>query len=183
MPSVISQDLNDGAEMRALEPWHAEEFAEHVARSREHLAQWLPWPAHIHSADDALPFLQRYADRRAKDDGYMFGIWLDGELVGGTMFRRFEAAVGLAEIGVWLAHYAQGRGIMTRAVNHMLDWAFDVRGIHRVEWLAVPENVRSVKLAERLGMQREGLLREYFPHNGKRYDMELWAILSTDKRP
>jgi ribosomal-protein-serine acetyltransferase len=40
---MLTWPPTDGAEMRALEPRRAEEFAASIDRHREHLARWLPW--------------------------------------------------------------------------------------------------------------------------------------------
>ena len=58
--------------------------------------------------------LQRYADLQARDAGRLYGIWLDGVLVGGTMFVSFDAASGNCEVGCWLEPAATGRGLVTR---------------------------------------------------------------------
>jgi ribosomal-protein-serine acetyltransferase len=178
---MLTSTLQGGAELRALEPWQASEFAEFVARNRAHLAPWLPWATRITDAAGARDFLRAYADRAAADEGRIYGIWLDDVLVGGTLFRVFDAAGGVCEIGVWLAPEAQGRGLINRAARLMIDWAIS-RGIARVEWHTVPDNVRSKAAAQRLGMTREGVLRQAFELNGVRHDVEIWSLLATDHK-
>src|ERR1700754_2706992 len=99
---MLGVSLGDGAERRALEPWLAPEFAEHVDRARAHLAPWLPWATRVVDEDSACEFLQRYADDQAQDGGRVYGLWLDGTLSGGTLFRVFDVRFGVCEIGVWL---------------------------------------------------------------------------------
>jgi RimJ/RimL family protein N-acetyltransferase len=177
---MLTSRLPDGAELRGLEPWQASEFAEYVARNRAHLAPWLPWATRITDEASAREFLQRYADRTAADEGRIYGIWLDEVLVGGTLFRIFDAAAGVCEIGVWLAPEAQGRGLINQAARLMIGWAIDIRGIARVEWHTVPDNVRSKAAAQRLGMTRDGVLRQAFEMNGVRQDVEIWSLLKRD---
>jgi ribosomal-protein-serine acetyltransferase len=177
---MLALPLGDGAELRALEPWRAGEFAAYVDRVRRHLAPWLPWAVDIVDEETARAFLQRYADGQAQDRRRIFGIWLDGHLVGGTLFRVFEPEVGVCEIGVWLAPEAEGRGLITAAARHMIDWAVRMRGLRRVEWHAVPTNERSIAVARRLGMTRDGTLRSAFPHNGVRHDIEIWSLLADE---
>ena len=50
---------------------------------------------------------------------------------------------------------------MTEALAAILDYGFDVMGLNRVQVLAMPGNARSLRLAERLGFVREGVLREH----------------------
>ncbi len=103
-------------------------------------------------------------------------------MVGGSLFRVFEPASGMCEIGVWLAADAQGHGYVTRAVAALLDWALLERGLHRAEWHCVPENAASRRVAERLGLTHEGTLRESWEHDGRLWDTEVWAMLAPEWR-
>jgi ribosomal-protein-serine acetyltransferase len=176
---MLSLDLGDGAELRPLEPWQAAEFAAYVDAHRGHLRPWLPWAVSITDEESARGFLQRYADRQAADEGRIYGLWEHGRLVGGTLFRVFDVAGSSCEIGVWLAADALGRGLVTRAARAMVAWAVDDRGIRRVEWHCVPENLPSRAVAERLGMQLEGVQRQAFEHDGRLWDVELWALVAS----
>ncbi|MFL6074739.1 MAG: GNAT family N-acetyltransferase [Mycobacteriales bacterium] len=177
---MLSLSLADDAELRALEPWRAAEFAEHIDRARAHLAPWLPWATTITDTDLARAFLQGYADRQARDEGRIYGIWVAGRLEGGVLFRTFDAAAGNCEIGVWISPAAGGRGLVTAAARHLIDWALRVRGLARVEWYCVPHNTRSVAAAKRLGMTKEGTFREYFLFDGERLDVEVWSLLAGE---
>jgi len=172
------------AELRSLDPWQAEEFAAYVDSARDDLIDWLPWADLVRDVDSARAFLQRYADRTARDEGRIYGLWLDGRLVGGTLFRVFDVDDELCEIGVWLSPEARGQGLVTQAVQAMIDWAVDVRGIHRIEWHCVPENEASRAVATRLGFTREGVLRESFRYRDRVWDTEIWALLAgAHRRP
>jgi RimJ/RimL family protein N-acetyltransferase len=172
--------LTPNAELRALEPWRAEEFAEFIAEHRDHLAEYLPWAAVLTDADKVRTWLKRYADSAARDEGRIYGIWQDDKLVGGTLFRVFETGFGTAEIGVWLAPDAVGQGLVTRAATRMIDWVLRERGMHRVEWRTFPENKRSIAVAERLGMHLDGTLREAFPYNGVFHDARVYSVLAQE---
>jgi RimJ/RimL family protein N-acetyltransferase len=178
---MLAWPLADGAELRPLEPWQAAEFAACIDRARDHLAPWLPFARMITDADTAREWLQRYADEQARDGGRVYGIWLDDVLVGGVLFRVFDTRVGTCELGVWLAPQAQGRGLVTRAAHRLIDWAVGIRGMVRVEWRAVPDNVRSIAVAKRLGMTREGVLRQAgLPIDGVHEDIEVWSLLADE---
>jgi ribosomal-protein-serine acetyltransferase len=179
---MLSLDLGDGLALTTLEPWQAAEFAAFVAAERDHLAPWLPWATSIDSEELARAFLQRYADRTAADGPRIYALRADGRMIGGTLFRIFEPAGGVCEVGVWLAADAQGKGHVTRATAAMLDWALLERGLHRAEWHCVPENAASRRVAERLGMTLEGTLRESWEHSGRMWDTEVWAVLAPEWR-
>ncbi|GAB3265015.1 hypothetical protein GCM10027452_46280 [Micromonospora halotolerans] len=107
---MFSLPLTDRATLHPLAPWQAAEFADFVARTRTHLAPWLPWAHTITDTDTARAFLQRYADAQARDTGSIHGIRLDGKLVGGTLFRTFDAAAGSARSGSGSGRRPRGAG-------------------------------------------------------------------------
>jgi RimJ/RimL family protein N-acetyltransferase len=71
---------------------------------------------------------------------------------------------------------------VTRAARVIIDWAIEERGIHRVEWLVSAANEASIAVARRLGMTKDGVLRESYPHRGKRHDLEVWSMLAPEWR-
>ncbi|MFI7611286.1 GNAT family N-acetyltransferase [Nonomuraea terrae] len=179
---MFALPLTPGAELRPLEPWQAEEFLAHLDRAREHISPWVSSSFVASDLDGARAVLQGYADRRARDAGGIWGIWLEGTLCGGVMLRSFDAGLGVCEVGCWLEPAAEGRGLITGAVGRIVDWAVRTRGIQRVEWQAVAGNVRSLNVARRLGMSREGVLRQVYPRGGGRVDVEVWSLLADEWR-
>jgi RimJ/RimL family protein N-acetyltransferase len=177
---MFALPLGDGAELHPLEPWQAEEFLAHVDRARPDIAQWIPFARTVVDVDSARAYLQGYADRQAADAGRLYGIRVENVLRGGTLFRVFDTRVGVCEVGVWLEATAQGRGLVTTAVRHMIDWAVGVRGMARVEWRCAPDNVSSSAVAKRLGMRCDGTLRRAYVFDGERRDEEIWSVLAEE---
>ncbi|MGX6602984.1 GNAT family N-acetyltransferase [Micromonosporaceae bacterium Da 78-11] len=177
---MFAVDLGAGAELRPLEPWQAEEFLAHMDSARETVDPWIPWANASTDLAGARTTLQRYADRKASDRGGIWGIWLDGVLVGGTMFVGFDAADGSCEIGCWLEPAGTGRGLVTKAVRLLIDWALITRGLYRVEWHCRPDNAASSNVARRLGLTLDGTLRASYPWKGVRHDTEVWSVLAPE---
>ncbi|MFE9921810.1 GNAT family N-acetyltransferase [Streptomyces sp. NPDC005774] len=173
---------DDGAELRPLEPWHAQEFLAHLERGREFINQYIPFGSKAVDVPTAREALQRYADLRAADTAALHGLWLDGTLVGGVLTLNFDAVNGTCEIGCWLEPAATGRGLVTRAMRVLIDWVIDQRGIHRVEWVAAAGNEPSLNIARRLGMTRDGVRRQSHLHHGVRHDLEVWSVLAPEWR-
>lgn len=179
---MFAISLGDGAELRPLEPWQAEEFLAHMDRGREFIGRHVGLPDVAADLDSARRWLQVYADKTATDAGRLYGIWLDGLLVGGVLFRVFDAAEGNCEAGCWLEPAAAGRGLVTRAVSLIIDWAVRERGMHRVEWHVSSANTPSINVAKRLGMSRDGVLRENDLYRGVRQTTEIWSVLAPEWR-
>jgi RimJ/RimL family protein N-acetyltransferase len=177
--------LADNAELRPLEPWRAEEFLANLDRARAHIAPWVGPSFVATDLESACAVLQRYADSQARDAGGIYGIWLDGLLVVGVMFVSFDANAGSCELGCWLEPAAERRGLITRAVEHLIDWAVHMRGISRVEWVTISANGPSIRVAQRLGMRRDGVLRQAVPPRAGgsgRQDYEIWSVLADEWR-
>ncbi|QLH27009.1 GNAT family N-acetyltransferase [Streptomyces sp. Rer75] len=173
---------DDGAELRPLEPWQAEEFLAHMERGRELIGQHVGLADAVTDLESSRRFLESYAQKAATDTGRIYGIWTDGKLVGGVLFRTMDIAQATAEAGCWLEPSAVGRGLVTRASRVIIDWALEERGIHRVEWHVSAANAPSIAVARRLGMTKDGVLRESFLYRGKRCDMEIWSVLAPEWR-
>ena len=100
-----------------------------------------------------------------------------GELLGTIGTRRHASDVGRWEIGYLLAPTARGRGAATRAVRLLSRFAFESLGAERIEIIAEPENRASLRVAERAGFTREGMLRRYRPVRDVRRDMVMYSLL------
>ncbi|MCY9787057.1 GNAT family N-acetyltransferase [Nocardiopsis sp. EMB25] len=179
---MFSLPLRANARLRPLEPWRAEEFAAHMDRAREHIRPWVGPTFVTDDLDGARATLRRYAENQAADGARLFGIWLDGVLVGGVLFAEFDAASGSCEVGCWLEPAAEGHGLVTQACRALLDWAFGTRGMHRAEWCCRADNKRSSAVAERLGMTLEGVRRECWSYGGIRHDEQIWGVLAREWR-
>ncbi|CAL9510896.1 GNAT family N-acetyltransferase [Streptomyces sp. enrichment culture] len=173
---------DDGAELRPLEPWRAEEFLTHMDRGREFVGRHIALADAVSDAAAARAFLQAYAEKAAADTGRIHGIWVDGKLVGGVLVRIMDVGQGTAEVGCWLESAAVGRGLVTRACRLLIDWLVAERGIQRVEWRVSSANEPSIAAARRLGFRRDGVLRQSSVHHGERQDIEVWSVLADEWR-
>jgi RimJ/RimL family protein N-acetyltransferase len=98
-----------------------------------------------------------------------------------TLVRK---AHGQAEIGYALGRAHRGRGYATEAARGLLAYAFAELGLHRVQATTSPDNRASWRVMERLGMRREGRLREAAPQGGAWSDVLVYGILgSAFQRP
>ncbi len=177
---MFAIDLSADARLGPLEVWHAAEFAAHMDRAREHIRPWVG-PAFVtDTLDQARTTLQRYATAAAADRPRLYGIWRHGRLCGGVMFAHFDPATGGCELGCWLEPAAEGNGLVVQACRRLLEWAFDVRGMHRAEWRCRADNTRSSRVAQQLNMTLEGVLRQSWPVEGVHYDTQVWALLADD---
>lgn len=178
---VFSRSLIDAAELRPLEVWNAEEFADHLDRAREHVRLRVGPSFVTDTVSGARSTPGRSAATAAEDGARRFGIWMDDRLVGGVMYVSFSVTAGTCESGCRLEPDAEGRGLITAASHLLVDWAVEVRGLNRAEWRCRADNVRSAAVARRLGMQLEGTPRGAWLNGGIFHDKQVWAILRSTR--
>jgi len=102
------------------------------------------------------------------------------DAVGLFQVRSLEPGFGTAEWGFALGSGYWGTGMFTDAASLVLDFAFGVMRIHRVEARAAVRNGRGNGALRKLGAIQEGVLRRSFLRNGEYLDQVLWAIVSED---
>ncbi len=103
-----------------------------------------------------------------------------GELIGDCGSKTATVDPSQAEIGYTIAPAHQGRGYGTDTVCMLLRYLFDRRDKHRVTASCDPRNTASIKLLERVGMRREGQLRESLWLDGEWADDVLYAMLDFE---
>jgi RimJ/RimL family protein N-acetyltransferase len=134
--------------------------------------------------DDTLYFIARCGDRREQGSEYVFVIAdvTSDEPVGIICLRHIDPAMRTAQIGTWLGRERWGSGANAEAKRLLLDFAFDRLRLHRVEARIAVANGRSMRAFERLGAEREGVLRESFFKDGAYHDQHLYVILEQEWR-
>ena len=106
----------------------------------------------------------------------------DGRVVG-ELSLWFARRNRRAEIGYELARWLWGRGLATEAASAVIDEAFRRLPIRKITATASAANVRSTRLLERLGMQREALLRQHWVHRGESLDEVRYGLLREEWQP
>lgn len=175
---MFAHAIRDDVVLRPLSVWHAEEFAAHMDRARDHIRPWVGASFVTEGVDGARRLIGKYGTRAAEGTGGLYGLWRAGTLVGGTL--DFNAAGGTVEVGCWLEPEAVGGGLITDACRAQLDWIFGERGLVRAEWHCRADNNASSSVARRLGMTLEGTLRQNWEYAGERYDTQIWAVLADE---
>ena len=126
--------------------------------------------------------MRRGVTRRAREGTSLpFAVRVEGRLAGQvTIDNIVRGAVRSGHLGYGLDREVAGRGMGSLAVALVCDHAFGAVGLHRVQAEIRPENVPSQRLVERLGFQREGLLRRYLDIDGDWRDHFTYSLLAED---
>ena len=102
--------------------------------------------------------------------------------VGLVQVRQLDPSFSCAEWGACFASQFWGTGIFTASARLLLNFIFDVIGVHRLEARAAVQNGRGNGGMRKLGAVQEGVLRRALWCRGEYHDQILWSILSEDWR-
>ncbi|MER3451618.1 MAG: GNAT family N-acetyltransferase [Thermus sp.] len=105
-----------------------------------------------------------------------------GELIGGAGLRVHSVEHRNGDIGYILRRDCWGRGYATEAARLLLHFGFDRLGLHRIWATCDPENIASIRVLQKIGMQWEGRIRHQHLVRGRWRDSELYAILKDEWR-
>ncbi len=101
-------------------------------------------------------------------------------LIGTCCFDTFHPKYQSLNLGYNVRSDHWRQGYATEAIQTIIEYAFKngiVGPVNRIQAITVPANVASEKVLERLGFEKEGLMREYGFWKGKFHDMNLFSLL------
>jgi RimJ/RimL family protein N-acetyltransferase len=135
---------------------------------------------HPYRREDARVFL---AMASVADPLTNFAIVAAGEACGGLGFvRGSDVERFSAEVGYWVGRACWGRGIATEALRLFTEYAFERFGLLRVFALPFADNARSIRVLEKAGYQREGILHASCVKYGQPRDQAMYARVNPDWR-
>lgn len=173
---MFSQKIDDDISIALVQESFAPKYTSLVQEQMDYLSQWLAWPAHCNSDQDFRLFAQRSLHDYADGKSMTCAIFYQGELVGNCSFNRINYDTLCAEVGYWLSKHHQGKGIITRVVKYLIDFAFEQLQLEKVQLSAAVENIASRKVAERAGMALEGVLTNQEKIGSRILDHAIYGI-------
>jgi ribosomal-protein-serine acetyltransferase len=173
--------------LRAWRPGDGEELNRATVASYEHLRRFMPWASPDSTVADSEGYVRQSRARWLLGEHWDVGVWRGGRLAGGSgfMLRGRPLEHGVAEIGMWVRADEAGRGLGTRVLRAMVDWADADWPFHKLTWNCESDNLASARVAEKCGFQLEGRLRENGPaaSGGGRQTTLAFGLLGSDPRP
>ena len=119
--------------------------------------------------------------------------WRDGSRAGFTIrsssddtFLGFAALMSLdldrseSEAGYVVRSHTRGRGVATASLRMISRWGIEVVRLKRIYLHIDPQNLASIKVAEKCGFVREGVLRSVYFKEGQRADTAVYSLLPSD---
>lgn len=173
------------SERLVLEPAstsHGPEMVMAIERSVDHLLPWLAW-VEGNSLEHTLAHLTDSELAWQRGTAYGFAIHRDGNVVGSIEVRLSRSNPAEGNIGYWVAATAARQGVCTEAGGALVEFCFHTLGLERLELRAHVDNIASRRVAEKLGMRREGRARSGVRrYGGKLGDAYLYGMVAGDPR-
>jgi RimJ/RimL family protein N-acetyltransferase len=170
-------ELRDGD--LVLRPWTEDDVDALVAGCNDpEIGHWIPTIPHPYTEDDAIAFIRG----EVRDDHDALAIELAGAVVGGIGLGLNRHGYR-GSIGYWVAKPARGKGVCTRALRLLARHALEDLRLQSVQLVTDPDNVASQRVAEKVGFQREGVMRGHLRHpDGRIRDSVMFSLLPGELR-
>ncbi len=110
----------------------------------------------------------------------LFRIEKNSELVGFVKLSRIRWFNRKCELSILIDKAHQGKGIASEAMKSVIQHAFNKMNLHRLEAEVIEFNKASIKLMEKFGFKKEGVLREAKFNNGKYYNIIRYGLLRNE---
>jgi RimJ/RimL family protein N-acetyltransferase len=174
LPDLTGERLT----LRELRRSDAESLFAEINTPEVRRFMWAPPP----NAGAFTQFIDWAHAERATGKYVCYGIVPHGETdaVGVFELRQLQPAFFRGELGFVMASRLWGHGVFPEGARLLLDFAFQVVRVHRIEARAAVDNARGNAALQKLGAQREGRLRDAFWREDHYIDQFLWAILDSD---
>lgn len=151
----------------------------HAYASNPTVARYTIWGPN--KEEDTRAFIESVLSMQSQTPrtGYELGVVLKerGQLLGGCGLHLEGTN---AEIGYCFHPDYWGKGYATEATKGLLGFGFEQQGINRIYATCRPANRQSAAVMIRIGMQKEGHLRQHMYHKGAYHDSYLYSILKEE---
>lgn len=126
--------------------------------------------------------LEQYQAALSRRTLLIVGLYLSeqDEPIGKLTAGDYNPRNSSAELGYYLAPAYRGNGCMAKALNTFCACLFETFGLNKVYAQTGAFNQSSVRLLERTGFRRDGVLRQHHPWNGVLWDDYLYSLLAED---
>lgn len=119
LPEYIA--LSSEIQLEKIAPAHAPSLFAHIHRHRDYFSRFMHWPRFTHQLQDSQAFVQLCQQEAEQGLSFVWAICVSGEAVGTISLNKpIDWQNRTALIGYWLSPDKQGRGIITHAVNTLI---------------------------------------------------------------
>lgn len=149
--------------------------------SDDEVTRFLTWPTHT-DVSQTQSLLSVWEKSYGDDSVYHWAVVLkeSNEVVGDISVVHMDEDVSCLELGWCLSRRLWGQGIMPEAASSVCRYLFEEVGVNRIQAKHDSNNPKSGRVMQKIGMKREGVLRQSGRNNTGLCDLVYWGILSSE---
>lgn len=173
--------IDPKTELHQLKISDSEDIFKLINHQRGYLGKWLPFVAKTKNPEDTLHYIESVVKAPEDQFEYVFTIRYENEITGLLGFKDTDKENKKTEIGYWISEKFQKRGIVTRSVERICNFAFHNLQMNRIQIKCAVGNSASEKIPQRLGFQYEGIEREGELLSANNFtDLKVYSKLKSD---
>jgi RimJ/RimL family protein N-acetyltransferase len=155
-----------------------------IAANRDHLQRNFPeLTKNLFTADEAKSYFESCMSQWNAGKTYCFAVWTRTPrgLIGQLKVKNVNWQIPSAELSYFIGRAFLRRGYATEAMTAVMHMAFKELQFNRVQVRIIASNMASLRLAQKLGMQHEGLHRNEFRCGyGELHDVHYYSFTRND---
>jgi ribosomal-protein-serine acetyltransferase len=150
--------------------------------SLDELIPWMTWAHPTYSRDEVAEYVRTVGESWDAGRYYAFAITdaRTGTMLGAASLSHIHPVYHFCNLGYWIRSSRRGNGLASRAVRLAAKFGFEQLGLIRAEVLVAVGNAASLKVAEKSGAQREGILRDRIMVREQIHDAVMFSFIRTD---
>ena len=168
-------NIDDSMTLHSIHERFADEIFALVQKNKTWLQTAMDWPQYVLSVEDSRKMAQGNYILHHRGYAKMFLIFLHQKMVGVISFNQIEPTNKVAYIGYWLDKDAQGQGIISRAIQAVVEKYAREGVVRRFVIKCIVSNLASNQVALRNGFILEGCLKQAEFLNGEFHDQNIYG--------
>lgn len=132
---------------------------------------------HPYTIDNAVSFIELV---KTGELGFVFGIYSENEFIGCCSLNPQSDVYRInAEVGYWIGEPYWRNGYATETVKLLVEMAFNQLGMQRVYANIFEYNMASMKVLEKVGFEKEAIIKSSVIKKGQIFDEHIYSIRKT----
>lgn len=174
---MFTLDLGHSAFLHRIETRHAGALYRLLEQHREGIARWHSWAGELDSLEAFSAWLKRLRLEEAEDHRLTCSMWFRSELAGLVGLSRISGQHRCAELWGFVVPTDEGPSLTERAHRALIEHGLQDLNLERISFHCAKEDHHSRRLAGRLGLRHEGLLRSFRIIGGRYLDYVVYSAL------
>lgn len=178
--NMVELEVDSEIVLKEIELSDAEAIFKLIDSDRKNLRIWLSFIDSTKEIEDTKDFIRSTLFLPEDIRDFVAVIIYNGQKIGLIGFKLTDFVNKKTEIGYWISKEFENKGIVTKSVVKMIDYAFNNLELNRIQIKCGIGNEKSSKIPKKLNFKFEGIERSAELLNGKFIDAEVYSILKDE---